>query len=308
MLREDSPWWGWPVQPFLNPCNPAWGRLRGTTIAKGSRAAGRGPLSPAGSPPSRRTCPGSAGPRRTAATPHIGKARAKWAVCWPEPGATSSTRTPRWAESTYCRNTCRMGSLFRSAASATSIFPIPRGERLREFGTARASPGGSQARKPFGSGSPEPRGPSGVVVRHREGPGPAGTARCNWPFPSTDYNPQEGHAPRPKGTAVPGGKLGSLVYRRHWLSTRCPWLSWHFFIVLVTSKLSHSCRTEWFFPLSGFFFFFLIKSFRGFRGLRGKNVYIVTCAARESNPGRKNRESCMIPCSSAAGSFGVRET
>lgn len=50
-----------------------------------------------------------------------GKARAKCATCWPEPEATSSTRTPRWAGSTYCCSTRKMGSLFRSAAAATNI-------------------------------------------------------------------------------------------------------------------------------------------------------------------------------------------
>lgn len=91
-----------------------------------------------------------------------GKARAKWAACWPEPEATSSTRAPRCSGSKYWRSTRRIGSLFRSAATATIIWDIislrarpPRRAR-RELWSGRAGP--------VGNYRPVARSPPGVVV------------------------------------------------------------------------------------------------------------------------------------------------
>ena len=54
-----------------------------------------------------------------------GRARAKWATCCPVPDETSrACRGTRG--STQPRSTARMGSLFRSAAGAFSIFRYPR--------------------------------------------------------------------------------------------------------------------------------------------------------------------------------------
>lgn len=94
--------------------------LTEVTVAWGAGTAGPGPLSPPRSrlPPhlSRQRWSTSDGCHSA-----WGKARAKCAACWPEPEATSSTRTPRWAGSTYCCSTRKMGSLFLSAAAATNI-------------------------------------------------------------------------------------------------------------------------------------------------------------------------------------------
>lgn len=155
-----------------------------------------------------------AGPGLPGALPHLsrqrwstsdgchsawGKARAKWAVCWPEPEATSSTRTPRWAGSMYCRSTRRIGSLFRSAAAATSIAAAQ---------PARGSPY-SVAARPAGSRSPSPRTLPGAVVRpppRLQFPG-GGAQRVKGPAAA---GVAPGAAGKPRGL---GSELGSLVYR-----------------------------------------------------------------------------------------------